>query len=222
MPTFEAQQFLDDINEYGEPYRLWNLMPYGAESPTGGTTATATGGEKSGRVPVERDIPDDSLCLVVGIASQLDMEPFGLVPTGEELRVRLNLNVEWVAHGDRVMLPNRIHEARYDLNRTSGTADDTLTHGFIESIREVRQGNTIYADDVYSLVANSSTTLPFAGDKLRWLGSTKPADNSAYGVAYKYRRVWEFLMNNGQMPQLGSDDLYMPITGVLKPYLPGS
>ena len=129
---------------------------------------------------------------------------------------RVDANVVQPGHLARIVLgsAHRVQTASVPINRTPSTGTDSLVHPFVVGIDYVRAVDTIYAAADYSLVTNSNPNLPFAPDSLLWLGGTKPADSTSYGVTYRYRPLFNLLMNAGALALTGSDGLAMPITCV--------
>jgi|SRR6185503_2658885 len=218
MPSYLARGFLNQLAN-GDPYRLWQAITVGAENPSTGYRAPvkATGQAKDGRVYVEVPLPSTARALKIRSSIDIDYsaQGMGFYPKGS-LAVRLDPNIAWPAHMDRITLTTRYRSARINgINRTAGNSTDKLKHPFISQIQQVRQFDQIYVLGTdYQLVPNTDVNAPFAFDSINWIGS-KPADNTSYGISYLWTPYYNFLSTPDSEPMLGLDNLWLPITGVL-------
>lgn len=209
-----AADVIDQLQRRGQSYRHWQRRSVGTENPQTGTAGpTATGVQDDGYLYVELTLPITARALVVSSNTMLQLMSVGLIPA-DGIAFRQDPNVCLAGHLDRFVLTQRVEPATpRGMTRSSTSVYDALVHPFVTSIDYVRQGNTVYVSGMhYRLSANPDTANPFAPDRIEWLGVTKPNDGTSYGVSYRYTPTWQVLDNNGAMPLLGDDALYLPVT----------
>jgi hypothetical protein len=191
--------------DLGEPFRWFKALRCSCYNPADNYyNPDCENGCVDGYLHVEQVVSSAARALVHKSKREIVDEQHGLLPVGTK---ELSVMPDEAAPGrnDWFIFPEERLCQRAVIQRTAGTLFDTLPHSPIALITDVRQDGMVYV---------ASTHYRLTNNQIEWLGATRPADESNYGIEYFYNPTYTYL-GEDRASFLAEEGGYMPQRGAL-------